>query len=58
MDASDAPDIRRRPHRANWHPAKAIWASGFSDSRGSHLTQAEARFHNQSESQKPEGNHF
>ena len=21
MDTSSAPDIRRRPHRANWHPA-------------------------------------
>jgi hypothetical protein len=35
---------------------QAIWVSGFSDSSGSHMNQAEARFHNQFESQQPEEN--
>jgi hypothetical protein len=35
---------------------QAIWVSGFSDSSGSHMNQAEACFHNQIESQQPEEN--
>jgi hypothetical protein len=34
MEMSSAPDIRRRPHRACWHPAAIDLGKGFIFSRG------------------------